>query len=157
MAVQTSVSLRSGAAVAGMLADSGPVDVLSRVMETSGGSQFGRFLARGATPGKTCKILGAAGDVATIEGVSVFTALQEGGASPDISQYEEASLMRSGRIWLLCQAAIAVTDTLYVIRDGSASAGLLSASSTGNTAITGVKCIVGAGAGELGLFQIHFV
>lgn len=157
MAVQTSVSLRSGAAVAGMLADSGPVDVLSRVMETSGGSQFGRFLARGATPGKTTKILSAAGDVAIIEGVSVFTAFQEGGASPDIAQYEEASLLRSGRIWLLCQAAIAVTDTLYVIRDGSSSAGLLSAASAGNTAITGVKCIVGAGAGELGLFQIHIV
>lgn len=154
MSVQTSVSLRSGAAVAGMLADSATVDVLSRVMETAAGSNFGRFLARGATPGKTCKILGAAGDVAAIEGVAVWTGLNEQGA-PDISQYEEASLMRSGRIWLLCQAAIAVTDTLYVIRDGSASAGLLSASSTGNTAITGVKCIVGAGAGELGLFQIH--
>ena len=158
MSVQTSVSLRSGAAVAGMLADSGPVDIMSRVLETAGGTQFGRFVARGATPGKTTKILSAAGDVAIIEGVSVFTALQEGGASPDISQYEEVSVMRSGRIWLLCQAAIAVTDTLYVIRDGSASAGLLTASATGTTAIgSGVHCLIGAGAGEYGLFQVHFV
>lgn len=154
MAVQTSVSLRSGAAVAGMLADGGFNDVISRVMETAAGSNYGRFLARGTSVGKQCKILGVAGDVAAIEGVAVWTGLHEYAAT-DIPQYGEVGLLRSGRIWLLCQAAIAVTDTLYVIRDGSASAGLLTASSTGTTAITGVKCIIGAGAGDLGLFEVH--
>jgi hypothetical protein len=155
---QTSYTGTPAAAVAGMFGDANPEHIMSRAVATAAGVAAGRFVAYSSST--ECKALAAATDVTpggVLLGVTIKQFWTRESGSPDYPQRSMASILRRGRVWMVCAGAIAITDPLFIVHTG-ANAGLPSALDDATTTpIDGsaFKCIIPAGDGLLGLFEVN--
>lgn len=159
MAYQTTFAISPAAGAPGMLYDAGFTDVISRALSAAAGCNPGDFVSR--TGEDTADLPAAAADVTTNPGNGLGFVLRHQYqsvsemASPVFAQYKRVSILRRGRIWLLCLDAItAGTSTLYIKRT-TADFGRISAVSTDATQVVGVQCLIGGGAGAIGLFEVN--
>lgn len=150
MAAQTTYTASPVVGVPGMLYDMMPsVDIWSSAWGNATGCDVGDFATYLAA--ETVELPDAAADVTT--NGRGFVIYQPYRASAQIARYEQVSLLRRGRIWLLCVDAIAANVPVHVRRDGTNN-GKLYASATGASLLPGIKCLIGAGAGGTGLFEV---
>jgi hypothetical protein len=151
---QTVIPSSMAVAAAGML--EGPIEsAITRVIATAAGVNTGRAVRRGSVAGRTCELFAADADSALIDGIVIRQPMRER-STPDFPQNTEVTLLRRGAIWLTCPVAIAPTDnaTLSWLVTGG-NAGLLTNVVDANDRAIGVRCIVGAGIGGLGLFYVN--
>ena len=154
MALQTSIASRPVAALSGQIADTSSVnDVLSRALETAAGCDAGIALATGATPGTTVKVPAASGDIAKIEGFAVLQMIKEPGATR-YAQYDAVPCLTRGRMWIAGATAMTAMAAVYCGHNG-AGAGRLLNDATNAVALPGCRCLIGAGADAVGLYDIN--
>lgn len=153
MAAQTSYTSSPVAGIPGMLYDSGIlVDTWSCTYGSATLCSPGDFVCRLAADASTVELPDSAGDVTTaFGGFVIFQPHRIAGTQ--IQRYESISILRKGRIWLTSIDAITADAPVYIRRDGTNN-GKVYAGSTGASLLPGIKCIIGAGAGAVGLFEV---
>lgn len=152
MAAQTTYTSSPVAGIPGMLYDSGHIDVWSGAWASATLASPGDFACRVAADASTFELPDSAGDVTTaFGGFIIYQPYRIAGTQ--IQRYEEIGLLRKGRIWLTSIDAITADAPVYIRRDGTNN-GKVYAGSTGASLIPGVKCIIGASAGAVGLFEV---
>ena len=151
MAAQTSYSLTTAVAYAGLLADIEPKTVISREVEDAAGIGFGLVVSRGT--GDTQVTLGGDG---TGLGITVRDLAQEGAqgtGAVSYDQYEAAAVLTEGYCWAAINTASAspgdklyYDDTTGAIEAGSGGAGKTPLNATLETTISS--------SGQLGLIKL---
>lgn len=125
---------------------------VSAAVETVAGVGPGRMLLAGAV--EDGAIIPAGGLVAPLGFTILRSSDVEGGASVMFARYSGVSLLRRGTIWLRCVDAVAKGVKPY-IQHTTADAGRPQTAATTGVQVDGIVCIVGAGAGELGKFEVN--
>lgn len=118
MALQSTYSDYHAEAYHGMIADTGPNNIISRTVEASGGVGFGVPVTQG-TDDNGCDEISASTD--EIIGITIRAADQEGIL---YDQYDAAPLMRSGVMWVTVTDASGVVpgdDVWVLVADGTFS------------------------------------
>lgn len=117
---QTSYVMEPGRAYAGMIADSAVVrDIVSRLVETSGGFGAGLFLSKGTDKRNQAILPVATGGIsAGLLGVSVFQTMRES-TTPRYKLKDSVPVMRKGRIWVLIAANIDEDDDVFIEHSGA--------------------------------------
>lgn len=153
---QTSMSTAFVPGVEGQIAEGVPSEVITRVVETADGVGAGRAMRWGTNPATQALVFSADAHSAQILGVTVRLPFSREQSTPEFPLGAEVSLLRRGAIWLICPVAIAPSDfaTLSWIVTG-ADAGRLTNVVDANDRAIGVRCLQGAGAGQLGLFYLN--
>jgi hypothetical protein len=138
MAVQTTFPDNISAAIAGLRGTMIPATLISRTVETVAGIAFGVAVARG-TDDNGCKVFGS-GDTAIL-GITVID--RSVNTADKYSQYESASIMTKGPVWVMASVAVNDGDPVYVIPSTgafaktSASSAVLIANAVWDTTTTG--------------------
>ncbi len=158
MSYQTTFAISPAAGAPGMLYDAGHTDIISRALSAAAGANPGDFVSR--TGEDTAALPAAATDIATNPGAALgfvvrhqYQSVSEM-ASPVFAQYKRVSILRRGRIWLLCLDAIAAGDSIYV-KHTSANFGRVSAVATNGALAPWLQCLIGGGAAGIGLFEVN--
>lgn len=123
--MQTAHDYDMATARAGMKADTGYGDTISRLSEESAGAAAGTYVCPGTDPETQAVLPAAAVDITDGDGLGVvrYDSSKEpartAAAVADGNEYDDEQslpLMRKGRIWVLCDAAasIAFGDAVYV-------------------------------------------
>lgn len=104
-------------AFAGMKADAGDDDVLSRLAEVA--IPFGKLVILGTDKDRQCKLPGASGDVTTAGlqlGVSLQShAMEQNSASPAQYDVKDAvSVMHKGRVYVKVEEDVTASDPVFV-------------------------------------------
>lgn len=146
---QTAIT-EQGAARLGMLADPGLKDTISFAAETV--IPFGRFVVRGASGEKQCKLPAAAADVTdSKKGLGVAMAQQTlevpFPTNTNPAQYVKdftVSVLTFGRVWVLVEEATADETKDVYVRHTAAGAldvigGFASTSGTGKSTLSNAK------------------
>lgn len=124
-AVQTSYSATHAKALAGMVANSEPSRVITRVVEDAAGIGFGVVVQRG-TADNQCKLSTASPKYLGI------TVSDPGQLGADLyPQYANAAVMQKGCIWVQASVAVAQGDPVYFVP----ATGVLTNVATSNTQI----------------------
>ena len=158
---QTTFSKTPGLAYPGMC-EGLPIYAPSAILQAAAGVDAGRALiAVASTPGEAqkCDLIGGAGDVPKILGFSILQSYTFEPKSTRFAQKDAITLLSRGLIWLTCvddRSAAIISTAIYIANTG-ADLGLPQASATGGTAHTGIKCLQGGTAGNLGLFAVNLV
>lgn len=122
--MQTAYNLEMGNAYAGMLADAGENDIVSRNAEEEIG--FGVLVTQGATDADHgCKLPDA--DTEKVVGISVHEHNEDGKYLIKAT----VNCLRKGRIWVTCATACAAGAVAYAI----ATTGQITNASAGNIAV----------------------
>lgn len=110
MAVQSTYSENMAAAYEGMIANTEPNVLISRVVETSGGIGFGVPVIQG-TEDNECDAVAAASDA--VVGITVRDQSTE---DDTFAQYDSALLMRKGVLWVTVTDAggVSAGDDVWV-------------------------------------------
>lgn len=137
-AIQTTYGQYHAAAVEGMVANSEPADIISRIVEGSGGIGFGKAAVQG-TADDQIKVSAAS---TKFRGITMLDPTQDADLYP---QYATAAVMVKGVIWVLAGATVVVGDPVYVIP----ASGVFTNSSSGNTAIPNAIFDSSAASGAL--------
>lgn len=138
MAVQTTYPSNISAAIAGLRGTMIPATLISRTVETVAGAGFGIAMARG-TSDNGAKVFGS-GDAAVL-GITVID--RSVNTADKYSQYESASIMTKGHVWVYASVAVNDGDPVYVIpatgafAKTSASSAVLIANAVWDTTTTG--------------------
>lgn len=138
MAIQTTYPDNISAAIAGLRGTMTPAALISRTVETAAGAGFGIAMARG-TNDNGAKVFGA-GDTAIL-GITVID--RSVNTADEYSQYESASIMTKGHVWVQASVAVNDGDPVYVIpatgafAKTSASSAVLIANAVWDTTTTG--------------------
>ena len=147
---QTTVALEPTRALEGQATQ---IDhAVSAAVETAAGVGPGRMLLAGSN--ENGAIIPAGGLASPLGFTILRTSDVEGGASVMFAQYAGVSLLRKGTIWLRCVDAVAKGVKPY-IQHTTADAGRPQTAVTTGVQVDGIVCIVGAGAGELGKFEVN--
>lgn len=125
--IQSTYAATHAAAVEGMVANSEPCVVVSRIAEDAEGIGFG----------KVC-VLGDADNSVTdseaskkFEGISILDPTQAGATADMYPQYSTVAVMKQGVIWVSASVAVAKGDPVYFVP----ATGVLTNVSTSNTLI----------------------
>lgn len=110
MAVQTTYPDNISGAIAGLRGTMIPATLISRTVETVAGAGFGIAMARG-TGDNGAKVFGS-GDTAIL-GITVID--RSVNTADKYSQYESASIMTKGHVWVVASVAVNDGDPVYVI------------------------------------------
>lgn len=124
-AVQTNYDPAIAAGYAGMIAETQFKDAASRTIENAV-VPFGRAVGRGTADGSAR--LGGAG----FEGITIADKTQ---TASEYAVGSVAGVLRKGSIWVTVGSAVDPSDTVYF----AAATGIISATSSGGTAIAGAK------------------
>ncbi|WP_406858501.1 DUF2190 domain-containing protein [Alsobacter sp. KACC 23698] len=108
MAIQTSYAATHAAALEGMVANSEPAVIVSRVVETGAGIGFGKIAQRG-TADNQIKVSSASPKYLGI------TVLDPGQPADLYAQYATAAVMTKGVIWVQASVAVAAGDPVYFV------------------------------------------
>lgn len=156
MTAQTSFTSLPAAAVAGMRGDSSHIEVDSRALSTAAGVNAGVLIVEGSVPGENGALSTDAASVALPVGFSLFQPTKEP-TSPHYLQYDMVPCLRRGRIWLVCSGVISSGETaLFIVHATGLPSEVDDATTTPLPAGHFLKCLKGAGNGELGLFSVNF-
>lgn len=126
-AIQTSYPLYQAVAFEGMVANSIPRTVISRLVETAAGIGFGKVAVRG-TADNQCRV--AAVGLGFL-GITIADPTQVGGTVDTYPQYAVAAIMTKGAVWVQASVAVADGDPVYFVP----ATGVLTNASSGNTLI----------------------
>lgn len=114
---QTTFGTERGVSFAGMLADDGDIDTISRAVGGAVNVGFGLMMGFGATPAEECAPLADGAAIAAMCGVTVHKhtqnrALLDGteGLMPD----DQADILRRGRVWVVTEQAVTPGDPVFV-------------------------------------------
>lgn len=125
--IQTNYTATHAVAVEGMVANSEPCVIVSRIAEDAEGIGFG----------KVC-VLGDADNTVTdaeaakkFEGIAVLDPTQMGATVDAYPQYATVAVMKKGVIWVSASVAVAKGDAVYFVP----ATGVLTNVSTSNTLI----------------------
>lgn len=113
--MQTTLKDAPAAGLAGMIADTGPRDVVSRIVEDAAGIAPGIFVTKG-TADYNAALIDAAGDVTStgvLLGVTVLDTSRPP-ATPQYGQYAQVPVLRKGRIWVQSETAQAYGARPYI-------------------------------------------
>lgn len=138
MAVQTTYPDNIAAAIAGLRGTMIPAVLISRTVETEAGIGFGVAVARGTGDNLT-KLFGS-GDTAVLGITVIDRSVNE---SDKYSEYESASIMTKGHVWVTASVAVNDGDPVYVIpatgafAKTSASSAVLIPNAVWDTSTTG--------------------
>lgn len=116
--MQTSYSYAPATAFAGLLADDGVRDVLSRVNPVDA-IPFGCAVVLGVDPDNDCKLPAAAADITTAAnalGIAFSTQAIESSAS-GVAQYpvkSSVNVLRKGRVWVQVEEAVTPASPVFV-------------------------------------------
>ncbi len=120
MSVQTTVSNNPSIAYEGMVSESRPSQIITKIMETAAGESAGRFVAQG-TADNQCKALAA---IASVTGYPALGFLIYDPSRPTnwpATAYTKAyrvgdscAILRKGCIWLIAEEAVTPADDVYV-------------------------------------------
>lgn len=111
MAIQTSFANTIGVAKAGHLADQRGCELISRVTEGAGGIVFGGAVVEGTDQGEARAI--TTGDTVVL-GVAVRDRSVAAGLDK-FAQYENATILTKGSIWLTVGATVTPGSLCYVV------------------------------------------
>ena len=126
-AIQTSYPLGIAKAFEGMIANSEPGVVVSRIVESAAGIGFGKVAARGADDDGI--IVSAA--VVKPLGITVADSTQVAAVADVYPQYSIVGVMTKGVIWVIASVAVADGDPVYFVP----ATGVFTNVSSGNIAI----------------------
>lgn len=125
---------------------------VSAAVETAAGVGPGRMLLAGSAEDGA---IIPAGGLSAPQGFTILrTSDVEGGASVMFAQKSGVSLLRRGTIWLRCVDAVAKGVKPY-IQHTTADTGRPQTAATTGVQVDGIVCVVAAGAGELGKFEVN--
>lgn len=151
MATQTTYSETIAAAKAGMIANTEPVTLISRTVETVAGVGFGKVVQQGAGD-NGCKSDLTAMTADTYLGVTVRERSVRPETPDQFAQYESARIMRKGVIWVMTDGAVAAgSDVTVTLATGGLGTAAVAA---GIIAIPGARwdsSTAGAGLAKLRL------
>ena len=157
---QTAYSVNQGVALEGGLYDIGDNDILSYLVQDSGGILFGKGVAQG-TADDQAKLPAAAADV-TDKFLGISQAVQgiEADSSGVVKYVQKAAMgvVRKGRVWVKVEEAVAPHDPVYC-RYAAGGLGVGSfRKSTGTSEaalVSGAKYLTTAGANGLALVELN--
>lgn len=150
MVAQTSYEINQPVAYAGLVFANAPSDIVSRLVETAAGIEFGVATSRGTDLERQIVVGGT-----NFSGITVRALDREGAANTAAIRYNEtesAALMRFGYIWIVIPAggnpgdAVFYDDTTGIIDVGTAGAG--------ETQLDGAQLDTITVAGELGVVRL---
>lgn len=113
--MQTTMTDAPAAGLAGMIADTGNREIVSRIVEDAGGIAPGTFVTKGTADYHAAQI-DAAGDVSSagvLLGVAVLDTSRAPG-TPQYAQNDQIPILRKGRIWVQSETAQAYGATPYI-------------------------------------------
>ena len=154
------VVAEQAAAFAGMKADSGGDDVLSRSAE--GAVPFGKLVVLGTNKDKQCKLPAALGEVTTAGlqlGVSLQShAMEQNGAgAATYDDKDTVSVLHKGRCYVKVEEAVSPSDPVFV-RYAAGGDGLGSFGKTAGTseraALSKARYLSTAGVGGLAVVEV---
>ena len=161
--IQTSYPADSPVAVAGMMADDGTSDVISRGAQVNIG--FGVACVQGTADGQ-CNLPTSSGDISNFLGVSVYdSSLPPAGWPPGwpgaYGLGSTARLCRKGRIYVQVEEAVTPASPVYVrfaTEGGFTATGTFRASADSGTAgliATGARYLTSASATGFALLDLN--
>lgn len=139
--VQDTYGVVHAAGLEGMVANSEPCVVVSRVVEGSGGIGFGKVAQRG-TLDNQIKVSSASPKYL---GITVLDPTQVGGTLDTYPQYATAAVMTKGVIWVVASVAVVPGDLVYFVP----ATGVLTNVATSNQIIANATWDSTAGIGAL--------
>lgn len=150
MSAQTSYAINQRVALAGLVYAQAPHDIVSRLVETEAGIDFGVAVSRGTDLEKQVVLGGT-----SFLGITVRSLDREGAANTGAIKYaetESAAVLRDGYIWAVCPAGCNPEDPVfYTNADGVLDAGT---AGVGETQLDGATWETVAAAGELAVIRI---
>lgn len=153
------VVAEQAAAFAGMKADAGNDDVLSRAGE--GAIPFGKLVSLGTLKDSQAKLPAAAGDVTDVKkvlGVSLQShAMEQNGAgAATYDDKDMVSIMHKGRCYVKVQEAVSPTDTVAVrhVAGGDGLGSFQKTADANHALLAGARYLSTAGAGGLALLEV---
>lgn len=111
MAVQTSYPLNQAAAYEGMVANSEPRVVVTRIVEGAAGIGFGKVAVRGTADNQ----IKPAAAAEVFLGITIADPGQVGDTADMYPQYEAAAVMTKGVVWVIASVAVAAGDPVYYV------------------------------------------
>lgn len=131
--MQTAYTREMAVARAGMRADDGPRDIISRLSEDAAGAAAGTYMATGTLPEEQALAPVAAADVTAGDGhgVVLYNLSKEPAltaaaiaAGNEYDDEQALPILRSGRVWVLCDAgATIVAGAAAYVRYGAGGGG----------------------------------
>ncbi|MBI5111854.1 MAG: DUF2190 family protein [Rhodovulum sp.] len=109
--IQSSYAATHAAAVEGMVANSEPAVIVSRLVETAAGIGFGKIAQRG-TADNQIKVSSASPKYL---GITVLDPTQAGATVDTYPQGSVAAVMTKGVIWVQATVAVAAGDPVYFV------------------------------------------
>jgi len=116
---QTTYSDRLRPAVVGMIANSRPKDVVSKIIEPAGGAGFGVPVYQGTAANQVTTTLNTKPMGVTIRDVTLVRAGGDDANVDKFKQGETAAVLREGIIWVQASVAVAVGDPVYATPAGA--------------------------------------
>lgn len=141
MPIQTTYAARLAPGLEGMVANSEPYTVISRIVETAGGIGFGKVVVQG-TNDDQIRVSEAS---RAYRGVTVLQPAGDPPASDIYAQRATAAVMTKGVIWVTAGAAVQAGQPAYYVP----ATGVITNVSTSNTAIPNAIFDSSAASGDL--------
>lgn len=150
-AVQSTYNVTMRPAIAGMVADMSPRTVVSRIVEGVAGLGFGVVAVKG-TGDRQVKASAAA---TAFIGITIMDPTVAPGAVPTTpDQYQEkdvCAVLQRGTVWVVAGATVVAGEQAYFVP----ATGVITNSSSGNTAIPGGFFDTSAASSALAILRIR--
>lgn len=144
-AVQTTFSETMRPALAGMIADTTPQTILSRVVESATGLAFGVVATKGTGDLQVKPAPGGAYQGITVADLTVQHTAPPAGNPDFYPDKDVCNILVIGAIWVTVGAAVTAGEPVYYVP----ATGVITNVSTSNTAIPGARFESSAASGAL--------
>lgn len=144
--VQSTYGSVHAAAVEGMVANSEPTVIVSKIAEDVEGVGFGKVCVQGDADNTVTDSEASKKFV----GISVLDPTQAGGTVDIYPQYATVAVMKKGVIWVQASVAVAMNDVVYFVP----ATGVLTNVSTSNTLIANATWDSSTGAAGLAKLRL---
>lgn len=150
-AVQTSYSETMRPALAGMIADTTPQTILSRVVESATGMAFGIVACKGTGDRQVKPAAVAAPFVGITVADQTIQHVSPPASSPDFYPDKDiCNVLVQGAIWVTAGEAVVAGDPVYFVP----ATGALMKTATANTQIVGARWETSAASGALAILRL---
>lgn len=143
--LQSSYLATHAKAIAGMIADMVPRDVISRTVQDVAGIGFGKVVYQGTADRQI-----TATPSAKAIGITVIDPSRPVESGDKYAQYDEAAVLIKGAIWVTVSGSVVAGDPAY-----RTAGNAFSAASSGNTALANARFETSAANGELAVIRLR--
>jgi hypothetical protein len=144
-AVQTTFSETMRPALEGMIADTTPQTILSRVVEGTGGIGFGKVALKGTGDLQVRAAPGGVYQGITVADLTIQHIAPPAGGPDFYPEKDVCNIIVQGSIWVLASVAVTAGEPAYFVP----ATGVITNVSTANTAIPNARFESSAGIGAL--------